>query len=49
MNPNRRTFLGIAAGAGAMSLVGGNASFGADSDDELEATAARPVLDMSPH
>jgi L-alanine-DL-glutamate epimerase-like enolase superfamily enzyme len=48
MKPNRRRFLGIAAGAGALSFVRPGLSHGADADeDALDAAVERPVLDRS--
>ncbi len=48
MNTNRRTFLGLAAGAGALSLIPTHLAKAADADDDaLIAAAARPVLDVS--
>jgi L-alanine-DL-glutamate epimerase-like enolase superfamily enzyme len=48
MNTNRRRFLGIAAGAGALSLVSPRLAAAAQADDDaLSAAAALPVLDVS--
>jgi L-alanine-DL-glutamate epimerase-like enolase superfamily enzyme len=48
MNTDRRTFLGLAASAGALSLIPPHLAKAADDeDDALLAAAARPVLDVS--
>jgi L-alanine-DL-glutamate epimerase-like enolase superfamily enzyme len=48
MNTNRRRFLGMAAGAGALSFVPPRLTAAAEADDDaLKAAAARPVLDVS--
>ena len=48
MKSNRRTFLQVAAGAGALPLFRPTLSYGADlAEDALEEAAARPVLNLS--
>ncbi|HEY3393974.1 MAG TPA: mandelate racemase/muconate lactonizing enzyme family protein [Lacipirellulaceae bacterium] len=47
MRPNRRKFLSVAAGAGALALVESKHSGAAQLDmDEFDVAAARPVLDL---
>jgi L-alanine-DL-glutamate epimerase-like enolase superfamily enzyme len=47
MKTNRRNFLNMAAGAGALALVGSERSRAAQLDmDEFDVAAARPVLDL---
>src|SRR5262245_42004118 len=58
MNPDRRSFLGLSAGASALALassteacaadVTADVDFDAALDAELEAAASKPVLDVAP-
>jgi L-alanine-DL-glutamate epimerase-like enolase superfamily enzyme len=47
MNSSRRTFLGVAAGAGALSLISPHGVHAAEADENaLDEAAERPVLDL---